>query len=67
MRDHAAEPSDASRIQDLLRKARFSNGDAAAMLGVSETTFRAWSNGKQRIPRYVVLALESLVDLEVPP
>jgi hypothetical protein len=58
-------PTDASRIRELLRQGSLSPANAARELEIKAPTFRRYLAGKARPPRYVLLALERLVDLEV--
>jgi hypothetical protein len=58
-------PTDASRMRDLLRQGGLTPAAAARELEIEVVRFRRYLAGKARPPRYVLLALERLVALEV--
>jgi hypothetical protein len=54
---------DAVRLRALLGKADLSEEAAATVLEVNEGHMRAYVAAKKPVPRYVILALERIVDM----
>jgi plasmid maintenance system antidote protein VapI len=63
MTDYYANPRDAWRVRELLDQADLTEEAAARALEISEPTLRSYRDGKQPVPRNVILALERLVDM----
>lgn len=55
------EPSDARTVRELLVQAGLDAQTASLELGIDEATLRSYCTGTP-VPRYIVLALERLVD-----
>jgi len=56
-------PPDAKRLRVLLGKADLSEEAAATVLDVDAADMRAYVAAKRSVPRYVILALERIVDM----
>jgi hypothetical protein len=56
-------PLDAMRLRVLLGRADLSEEAAATVLEVDQADMRAYVEGKKPAPRYVILALERIVDM----
>lgn len=57
-----AQPTQADKVRELLRRANLGQRAAAAELEINERTMRGYCAG-DRVPRVVMLALERLVDM----
>jgi hypothetical protein len=57
-----ANPSDATKVRNLLAKIGLGQRGAARALDINERTMRDYCAGG-KVPRVVILALERLVDL----
>jgi hypothetical protein len=60
-------PTDAIPLRELLHRTRLSQANAARILEINEVRLRSYCAGTAVPPRYVLLALERLVDLERQP
>jgi hypothetical protein len=58
-----SNPSDATRVRDLLVQLDLGQRGAARELQINERAMRGYCNG-EKVPRVVILALERLVDLQ---
>lgn len=58
-----SDPTDATRIRDLLAALGLGQRQAARDLDISERDMRSYCAGG-KVPRVVILALERLVDLQ---
>jgi len=56
-------PVDAARLRALLAKADLSEEAAATVLEVNEADLRTYVAAQKAVPRYVILALERIVDM----
>jgi hypothetical protein len=61
----SSSPPNAKRLRVLLGQADITEEAAAIVLDVDEADIRAYVAGKQSVPRYVILAVERIVNMRM--
>ena len=57
--------ADPARLTSWRQLMGYSQRQAAASLGCSRDAWRAWESGQHRVPRYIVLACEALLNRQL--